>query len=86
MLAGNKQIYGQNLPVVINGQSQPNAQANPKIATHAALEMQSATDALAKAVAKSLHAVTGLKGQVTLVGPGRLPNDGRVIEDKRSLA
>ena len=49
-------------------------------------ESEKTADALAKAVAKSLHAVTGLKGEVTLVGPGRLPNDGRVIEDKRSLA
>ena len=45
-----------------------------------------AAGGLAEAVAESLHAVTNLKGAVKLVGPGGLANDGRVIEDKRSLA
>ena len=42
-------------------------------------------EALAAAVAKSLTAVSNLKGRVELLKPGQLPNDGRVIEDKRRL-
>jgi phenylacetate-CoA ligase len=39
--------------------------------------------ALAEAVAATLEAVTKLKGAVTLVPPGSLPNDGKVIADER---
>jgi phenylacetate-CoA ligase len=40
---------------------------------------------LAGAVATSLQAVTKLRGQVELVAPGTLPNDGKVITDERPL-
>jgi len=49
-------------------------------------ESKSADPALADSVAQTLKAVTGLSGAVELVRPGALANDGRVIEDKRSLA
>jgi phenylacetate-coenzyme A ligase PaaK-like adenylate-forming protein len=39
---------------------------------------------LAEAVAATLQSVTKLKGQVELVAPGTLPNDGKVIADERS--
>jgi phenylacetate-CoA ligase len=39
---------------------------------------------LAAAVADSLHGVTKLRGIVSLVAPGSLPNDGKVIVDERS--
>ena len=39
---------------------------------------------LTDAVAASLQAVTKLKGDVKLVAPGSLPNDGKVIADERS--
>jgi len=39
---------------------------------------------LADAVAASLQAVTKLKGRVTLVALGSLPNDGKIIADERS--
>jgi phenylacetate-CoA ligase len=39
--------------------------------------------ALSEAVAASLRAVTKLQGQVELVAPGMLPNDGKVIADER---
>jgi phenylacetate-CoA ligase len=39
---------------------------------------------LADAVAATLQALTKLKGQVELVAPGSLPNDGKVIADERS--
>jgi phenylacetate-CoA ligase len=49
-------------------------------------EVPSGTDpALAARVAESLQAVTKLKGSVVLTEPGRLPNDGKVIEDTRKL-
>jgi phenylacetate-CoA ligase len=41
--------------------------------------------ALADAVAATLQTVTKLKGVVTLVAPGSLPNDGRVIADERPV-
>jgi phenylacetate-coenzyme A ligase PaaK-like adenylate-forming protein len=40
---------------------------------------------LAATVAASLQSVTKLKGAVTLVAPGALPNDGKVIADERSV-
>jgi phenylacetate-coenzyme A ligase PaaK-like adenylate-forming protein len=41
-------------------------------------------DQLATAVAETLAAQTKLKGEVRLVPPGSLPNDGKVIADERS--
>ncbi|MFI5013736.1 MAG: phenylacetate--CoA ligase family protein [Hyphomicrobiales bacterium] len=38
---------------------------------------------LAEALAASLAAVTRIRGEVRLAAPGALPNDGKVIEDKR---
>lgn len=44
------------------------------------------TDAmLAERLAETLQAVTKLRGEVALVPPGSLPNDGRVIEDLRKV-
>jgi phenylacetate-CoA ligase len=40
-------------------------------------------DVDAGAVSETLHAVTKLRGGVELIAPGRLPNDGKVIEDRR---
>jgi phenylacetate-CoA ligase len=40
--------------------------------------------ALAAAVADSLHSATKLRGSVSLVTPGSLPNDGKVIADERA--
>jgi phenylacetate-CoA ligase len=40
---------------------------------------------LTDAVAATLQAVTKLKGQVKLVTPGSLPNDGKVIVDERGF-
>jgi phenylacetate-CoA ligase len=41
--------------------------------------------ALAEVVAATLQSVTKLKGAVTLVAPGALPNDGKVIADERPI-
>jgi phenylacetate-CoA ligase len=41
--------------------------------------------ALASAVAATLQSITKLKGAVTLVAPGMLPNDGKVIADERPV-
>jgi phenylacetate-coenzyme A ligase PaaK-like adenylate-forming protein len=38
---------------------------------------------LEESVAATLHALTKLRGGVTLVAPGSLPNDGKVIADER---
>ncbi|MEX0921854.1 MAG: AMP-binding protein [Rhodovibrionaceae bacterium] len=42
------------------------------------------SDALVESIAQSLASVTKLKGEVKLVAPGELANDGLVIEDARS--
>ena len=39
---------------------------------------------LLECLAESLQAITKLKGEVELVAPNSLPNDGRVIADERS--
>jgi phenylacetate-CoA ligase len=48
-------------------------------------ECASSNAALAEMVAATLQAVTKLKGVVTLVAPGSLPNDGKVIADERPV-
>jgi len=39
--------------------------------------------ALAEALVASIRDVTKLRGEVELVAPGSLPNDGKVIDDLR---
>lgn len=46
-------------------------------------EAPGADPALAARIAESLAAVTKLRGEIRLVPPGSLPNDGKVIEDRR---
>ena len=46
-------------------------------------ETAAASDALAAAVAATLQALTKLRGEVLLVAPGSLPNDGKIIADER---
>jgi phenylacetate-CoA ligase len=48
-------------------------------------ESEQRGDGLAAAIEDSLRAITGLRGSVTLVGPGELANDGKVIDDRRPL-
>jgi len=40
-------------------------------------------DALAREVAATLQALTELRGEVRLVAPGSLPNDGKIVADER---
>ena len=39
---------------------------------------------LAQLLAEALREVTKLRGEVEMLAPGGLPNDGKVIEDARS--
>ncbi|QDG75668.1 phenylacetate--CoA ligase family protein [Labrenzia sp. PHM005] len=48
-----------------------------------AVETEVTGNGLADRVAESLRDVTRLKGDVELVAPGTLPNDGKVISDER---
>jgi phenylacetate-CoA ligase len=48
-------------------------------------EHAGAAEGLTDAVAASLQSVTKLKGRVSLVEPGTLPNDGKVIADERPI-
>ena len=47
------------------------------------VEVAQPPEGLAAAMAGSIRDVTKLRGEVTLLSPGSLPNDGRVIEDAR---
>jgi phenylacetate-CoA ligase len=49
------------------------------------VEAASPAAGLAQAVAESLQAVTKVRGDVKLVSPGTLPNDGKVIADERKV-
>jgi phenylacetate-CoA ligase len=44
----------------------------------------SGPDALVEKLGAAIREVTKLRGEVELVLPGSLPNDGKVIEDARS--
>jgi phenylacetate-CoA ligase len=41
---------------------------------------------LVEAIADSIRNVTKLRGEVQLVAPGTLPNDGKVIDDLRKYS
>jgi phenylacetate-CoA ligase len=58
--------------------------ANDRLTLHA--ETASAAEGLQAAVAASVRDLTKLRCEVQLLPPGSLPNDGKVIEDKRSYA
>jgi len=47
------------------------------------LECNGAPPGLAERVAEAIREVTKLRGEVRIVAPGSLPNDGKVIEDAR---
>jgi phenylacetate-CoA ligase len=49
-------------------------------------EVSTQDDGLKAAIAETLQSVTKMRGEVTLVAPDSLPNDGKVIDDQRSYA
>jgi phenylacetate-CoA ligase len=57
--------------------------ANDRMTLHA--EAAAHPEGLAAAVAASLRDVTKLRAEVALAEPGSLPNDGKVIEDRRTV-
>jgi phenylacetate-CoA ligase len=50
------------------------------------VEAGAAVEGLSDQVARTIRDVTRLRGDVEVVVPGSLPNDGKVIEDLRSPA
>ena len=48
------------------------------------VECAAAPEGIAPAIAASIRDVTKLRGEVVVVAPGSLPNDGKVIEDART--
>ncbi|MDX1653687.1 MAG: phenylacetate--CoA ligase family protein, partial [Candidatus Competibacteraceae bacterium] len=46
-------------------------------------ETTQGNESLQQAIAATLREVTKLRGQVAFVAPGSLPNDGKVIDDRR---
>ncbi len=49
-------------------------------------ELTAPAEGLAAALEASLRRVTGLRGEIQLVDPGTLANDGKVIDDRRELS
>ena len=56
--------------------------ASDAMALH--VEVQGQPEGLVARVGEAIREVTKLRGEVLLVAPGSLPNDGKVIEDARS--
>ncbi|HWQ39500.1 MAG TPA: AMP-binding protein [Burkholderiales bacterium] len=56
-------------------------QRNDRMTLHC--EVHETSGALTEAIALSLREITKLRGEVKLVAPGSLPNDGKVIDDLR---
>ncbi|HSW06842.1 phenylacetate--CoA ligase family protein [Aquabacterium sp.] len=50
------------------------------------VEVNGAYDKLSQAIAGTIRDITKLRGEVELLMPGALPNDGKVIEDARSYS
>jgi phenylacetate-CoA ligase len=48
------------------------------------VEVADRPEGLSEALAGSVRDVTKLRGEIQLLAPGSLPNDGKVIEDARS--
>jgi phenylacetate-CoA ligase len=48
------------------------------------VETAAAPDGLRERIAEAIRDVTKLRGDVEVLQPGSLPNDGKVIEDARS--
>jgi phenylacetate-CoA ligase len=48
------------------------------------IECDAAPEGLARRVAESVRDVTKLRADIVTVAGGGLPNDGKVIEDRRS--
>jgi phenylacetate-CoA ligase len=55
--------------------------ANDRMTLHA--ECASAAEGLPVAVAQSVRDITKLRAEVELLAPGTLPNDGKLIDDRR---
>jgi phenylacetate-CoA ligase len=58
--------------------------ANDRMTLH--VESTEHASALCDAVASSVREVTKLRADIVWAAPGSLPNDGKVIEDKRSYS
>jgi len=50
------------------------------------VEVTSPQDGLSEQIAQAVRDVTKLRGDIALLAPGSLPNDGKIIEDARSYA
>ncbi len=58
--------------------------ANDRMTLH--VESATAASGLAESLAAAVRDVTKLRADIVMAAPGTLPNDGKVIEDKRSYA
>jgi phenylacetate-CoA ligase len=56
--------------------------AQDRLSLHAELR-GAAQEGLAERVAEQVRDLTRLRAEVTLLPPGSLPNDGRLIDDRR---
>jgi phenylacetate-CoA ligase len=58
--------------------------ANDRMTLH--VESTTAAEGFVAAVASTVRDVTKLRADIVVAAPGKLPNDGKVIEDKRSYS
>ncbi len=58
--------------------------ANDRMTLH--VESSTAAEGFVAAVASTVRDVTKLRADIVVAAPGKLPNDGKVIEDKRSYS
>ena len=61
------------------------SRASERDAMTLAIEAADPAPALADAVRETMQAVLKLRGEVQIVAPGSLPNDGKVIDDIRKF-
>ena len=70
-------------PEVVRGRLTVSSRDDRDVLT-LACEVEDGGEAMSRAIAESLRSICKVRGEVDLVAPGSLPNDGKVIEDQRS--
>ena len=60
-----------------------NPDGNDRMTLH--VEVAGSTSSQAEAIVATIRDVTKLRGEVAFLAPGELPNDGKVIDDKRKF-
>lgn len=76
---GARHPEARRLRLVVDG-----AAADDRMVLH--VEVEGTPEGLAERIAQSVRELTKLRGEVLLLPPGSLPNDGKLVDDRRPLA